>query len=225
MNQDDPSEEVQRSLRTIGLRAVHFQDFLMGRAWGLFYAVWAAVFSLAVFGSLFINALLGTIFVIVLLASGYFVSVTVVKRARKVSLFRRYISEELGRKGVSNVKLLFIIVLATYAMASIIVTIHFGELGKIVNYISIASFFALTFAGSFGSFFVSYISFGRVTLASVISAASLLAGETGNVVLQIYREAQLYSLLAWGIIIALWFVSAFLSCYKSVNDLGEMDGE
>ena len=225
MNQDDPSEEIKRSLRTIGLKAVHFQDFLMGRAWGLFYAVWAAVFSLAVFGSLFINALLGTIFVIVILASGYFVSVSVVKKARKVSLFRRYITEERRQKGASYVKSLFVIVLATYALASIIVAIHFDELGIIANYISIASFLALAFAGGFGSFFVSYLSFGRVTLASVISAVSLLAGEMGNVVLQIYGEALLYSLLAWGLIITFWLVSAFLSCYKSVDSLGDMDGE
>lgn len=223
--EDESPDVVQGNLRSIGLRAVHFQEFLMRRAWGLFYGVWAADFLLATVGSLFLSQLPDALFSIIVIASGYFVSITVFAKARNVPRFRKYLSNNPERTRPSRIRQAFFGILIAYAVVITVVVSYFSDQGRIASYLSVASFLALLFAGSFGSLFASIRGFGRTTLTSVIATVSLLAGGLCNLVLQIYNEPALYQLLAWGLVVAFWLLSAFLSYYQSAESLGGLNGE
>lgn len=221
MNEDAEIGRNSSNLILIGKRAVNFQEFLLRRAWAFFYGVWAIDFLLNVIGSFFFTSYADAIFSLVTIISGYFVSISIFSKTRKIRTFRNYIKGS-GENRPSILRRVFFGALIAYSLIIVVLVIH-ASAGKTADYISEFSFLAIIFIASVAIFTSSLRGLGKVSIESTIATSSLLVGGFLVDVFSVYVHSGSYEILIWGLIISAWITSALVSFYNASEVLGGLD--
>ena len=224
MTEEAAVEGTNGELFRIGMRAVYFQEFLIRRAWGFFYGVWAIDLLLVIVGSFFFDSYANLAFTFVAIISGYFVSTHVFGRARNIHAFRDTIWVGQKRTAPSLIRRYFLAAIVAYAATVLFVALYLGQ-ERLGGYITGIGFLALITAGGTGIFFASLSGIGKAAPENLIASITLTAGGISEFIMQVFSAPAAYELLSWSIVISSWIVSALLSFYYASEVLGGLNGE
>lgn len=220
---DDITELRTDEFLFAGKRAVEFQEFLIRRAFGFFYGVWAVDFLLLVMGSFFLGQAADSVFTIIGIITGFFVSQRLFRRSKKTSRFRNSIRASKIKGSGSGARTIILITIAVYVILNSFILLDAADRRYVLD-AGIVSIIILYSAGSFGTFYVNYTSLGRLTPEGLIAPASLFIGGISEVAASVAMLNQSFLLMIWTMVIASWMIASIISFYQSTEVLGGLDG-
>ena len=206
-----------------GKRAMEFQEFLIRRAFGFFYGIWAVDFLLLVMGSFFLGQTVDSIFTIIGILTGFFVSRNVFRKSKKTSRFRNSIEASREKRFGSGIGGITLIMILVYVILTALILFDAADRRYVLD-AGIVSIIILYSAGSFGSFYIHYMSLRRLTFEGIIAPASLFVGGISEVAAGLGILEQNLLLIIWTMVIASWMIASIISFYQSTEVLGGLDG-
>ncbi len=226
MTYDTKYEEIG-DLLLIGKRAVKFQNFLLKRAFGLFYGVWAIDLLIILVSEQFLSPFYSSLLSYAGIITGLFVSQNVFRRSIRTTRYRYRIE---GQQKSIKVQLpgLTIRLLLTLAVIEIILDIlDFEGIYITSAYLGFLLFFAIVFSAGLASFFMNYSSLGKITPENVIFSGSIFSAGILEFVIESFRalNAVYGSMITviWSFAIVSWIISSMISLYSSAEDLVVLD--
>ena len=226
MTYDTKYEEIG-DLLLIGKRAVKFQNFLLKRAFGLFYGVWAIDLLIILVSEQFLSPFYSSLLSYAGIITGLFVSQNVFRRSIRTTRYRYRIE---GQQKSIKVQLpgLTIRLLLTLAVIEIILDIlDFEGIYITSAYLGFLLFFAIVFSAGLASFFMNYSSLGKITAENVIFSGSIFSAGILEFVIESFRalNAVYGSMITviWSFAIVSWIISSMISLYSSAEDLVVLD--
>ena len=226
MTYDTKYEEIG-DLLLIGKRAVKFQNFLLKRAFGLFYGVWAIDLLIILVSEQFLSPFYSSLLSYAGIITGLFVSQNVFRRSIRTTRYRYRIE---GQQKSIKVQLpgLTIRLLLTLAVIEIILDIlDFEGIYITSAYLGFLLFFAIVFSAGLASFFMNYSSLGKITAENVIFSGSIFSAGILEFVIESFRalNAEYGSMITviWSFAIVSWIISSMISLYSSAEDLVVLD--
>jgi len=226
MTFDAKKEEIGELIQ-IGKRAVKFQNFLMKRAFGLFYGVWAVDLLIILVSQQFLSSFLSSLLPYAGIITGLFVSQNVFRRSIRTTRYRYRIERKQNSRKVQIPGLIIKFLLILTAIEIILDLLNYEGVFIISAYLSPLLFLTIVFTAALASFFMSYSSLGRITAENVIFSGSLfLAGILELVIDETRTLSTSYGFLLiviWSLVIASWMISSIISLYTSAEDLVVLD--
>ena len=226
MTYDAKNEEIGELL-LIGKRAVKFQNFLLKRAFGLFYGVWAIDLLIILVSEQFLSPFYSSLLSYAGIITGLFVSQNVFRRSIRTTRYRYRIE---GQQKNIKVQLpgLTIRLLLTLAVIEIILDIlDFEGIYITSAYLGFLLFFAIVFSAGLASFFMNYSSLGKITAENVIFSGSIFSAGILEFVIESFRalneEYGSMITVIWSFAIVSWMISSMISLYSSAEDLVVFD--
>ena len=226
MTYDTKYEEIG-DLLLIGKRAVKFQNFLLKRAFGLFYGVWAIDLLIILVSEQFLSPFYSSLLSYAGIITGLFVSQNVFRRSIRTTRYRYRIE---GQQKSIKVQLpgLTIRLLLTLAVIEIILDIlDFEGIYITSAYLGFLLFFAIVFSAGLASFLMNYSSLGKITAENVIFSGSIFSAGILEFVIESFRalNAVYGSMITviWSFAIVSWIISSMISLYSSAEDLVVLD--
>lgn len=226
MTYDAKNEEIGELL-LIGKRAVKFQNFLLKRAFGLFYGVWAIDLLIILVSEQFLSPFYSSLLSYAGIITGLFVSQNVFRRSIRTTRYRYRIE---GQQKNIKVQLpgLTIRLLLTLAVIEIILDIlDFEGIYITSAYLGFLLFFAIVFSAGLASFLMNYSSLGKITAENVIFSGSIFSAGILEFVIESFRalNAVYGSMITviWSFAIVSWIISSMISLYSSAEDLVVFD--
>ena len=223
----DAKEEEIGELIQIGKKAVKFQNFLMKRAFGLFYGVWAVDLLIILVSQQFLSLFLSSLLPYAGIITGLFVSQNVFRRSIRTTRYRYRIERKQNSRKVQIPGLIIKFLLILTAIEIILDLLNYEGAFIISAYLSPLLFLTIVFSAALASFFMSYSSLGRITAENVIFSGSLfLAGILELVIDETRTLSTSYGFLLiviWSLVIASWMISSIISLYTSAEDLVVLD--
>lgn len=206
----------------IGNRALTFQEFLIRRAWGLFYGVWAIDILMNLIGSFFLISAANLAFSLLTIVSGFFVSTEVFRKARNASTFRNVLSRDgRGRRG--NLSSYFALGFVAYVSVILVLSLHFSG-SALAGRLAGLSFLALVVLAGTLTFFASWRGLGKVVVENALASSTMILGGSVSFIVQSMFPSVGYEMLGWGMVIAAWIIAAMISLYSASDYLGEING-
>ena len=226
MTYDAKNEEIGELL-LIGKRAVKFQNFLLKRAFGLFYGVWAIDLLIILVSEQFLSPIYSSLLSYAGIITGLFVSQNVFRRSIRTTRYRYRLE---GQQKSIKVQLpgLTIRLLLTLAVIEIILDIlDFEGIYITSAYLGFLLFFAIVFSAGLASFLMNYSSLGKITAENVIFSGSIFSAGILEFVIESFRalNAVYGSMITviWSFAIVSWIISSMISLYSSAEDLVVFD--
>ena len=211
----------------IGKKAVKFQNFLMKRAFGLFYGVWAVDLLIILVSQQFLSSFLSSLLPYAGIITGLFVSQNVFRRSITTTRYRYRIERKQNSRKVQIPGLIIKFLLILTAIEIILDLLNYEGVFIISAYLSPLLFLTIVFLAALASFFMSYSSLGRITAENVIFSGSLLLAGILELVVDSSRTlGTSYGFLLiviWSLTVASWMVSSIISLYTSAEDLVVLD--
>ena len=226
MTFDAKKEEIGELIQ-IGKKAVKFQNFLMKRAFGLFYGVWAVDLLIILVSQQFLSSFLSSLLPYAGIITGLFVSQNVFRRSIRTTRYRYRIERKQNSRKVQIPGLIIKFLLILTAIEIILDLLNYEGVFIISAYLSPLLFLTIVFSAALASFFMSYSSLGRITAENVIFSGSLLLAGILELVVDSSRTlGTSYGFLLiviWSLVIASWMISSIISLYTSAEDLVVLD--
>ena len=211
----------------IGKKAVKFQNFLMKRAFGLFYGVWAVDLLIILVSQQFLSSFLSSLLPYAGIITGLFVSQNVFRRSITTTRYRYRIERRQNSRKVQIPGLIIKFLLILTAIEIILDLLNYEGVFIISAYLSPLLFLTIVFLAALASFFMSYSSLGRITAENVIFSGSLFLAGILELVIDASRTlSRSYGFLLiviWSLVIASWMISSIISLYTSAEDLVVLD--
>ena len=226
MTFDAKKEEIGELIQ-IGKKAVKFQNFLMKRAFGLFYGVWAVDLLIILVSQQFLSSFLSSLLPYAGIITGLLVSQNVFRRSIRTTRYRYRIERKQNSRKVQIPGVIIKFLLILTAIEIILDLLNYEGVFIISAYLSPLLFLTIVFSAALASFFMSYSSLGRITAENVIFSGSLLLAGILELVVDSSRTlGTSYGFLLiviWSLVIASWMISSIISLYTSAEDLVVLD--
>lgn len=219
----DELSELQMHLRATGMDAIMNERYLMRRAWGLYYGIWALsilLFEVDGYGIFPIESQLiqNVVYVsidVAIIAVAMYVTSMVFGKAKRLSLLRRDLDttkrdNKRRRKYAGPVVFIFILLAALIIGSSLLrtpvgVTLEVGALFAVGIYIH----------------FNQKATFESIPLEGRLAVIVFLASDLASGLSVVLTKKATYFGLLWIPTIIMWTVASFASIYYSVDDLME----
>jgi hypothetical protein len=226
MTYDAKKEEIGE-LRLIGKKVVKFQNFLMKRAFGLFYGIWAIDLLIILMSQQFLSPFYSSLLSYAGIIAGLFVSQNVFRRSMRTTRYKYRIERQQNSIKVKFPSLIIRLLVTLAAVEIILDLLDFEGIIITSAYLSFLLFFTIVFAAGLASFFMSYSSLGKITAENVIFSGSLFLSGILEFVLDSSRTlSAIYGSMItviWSLAIASWIISSIISLYNSAEDLVVID--
>ncbi len=217
---DHQIEDVARQLICVGNRAMAMERYILRRAWGIYYAIWALAILLFIYipnilnpirQPIFQDVAFGISYGIIIAAASYF-SGFVFSRAAMASKLQKSLSRVRSKSlkdGVLKYALLAALILMVVLLATGIFKTFDGVLFEAVT-LGLVAIFVYRFVSQ---------SMGRVPFEAIIAIGMFVLSDVVGTISVIITRGGTYYAYAWIPTVAVWLLASVLSFVNAGDEL------
>ncbi|WP_393971782.1 hypothetical protein OXIME_000366 [Oxyplasma meridianum] len=224
MNEDDISKILDR-LKCVGMKATRLDRYIIAKAWGIYYAIWAL--SILLFSGLpylfylikqpFIQTVAFLVSYLVIIVSASYITGLVFSKAARLSKLNSVLKMDSKREPERNswigLSIFIAIIIAIVIIGSDVLLNSIGSLVAAAIFILIAIYV----------YSMIKKSLGRVPLEGLIAVSAFIFSAVGGwLSVLIFHSSEYYGDF-WIPTIITWFLASFISLFNATNAISDAD--
>ena len=217
---DQQTENVAQQLLCIGNRAVVMERYLLRRAWGIYYAIWALSILLFIYIPEFLNPIKSVVlqdsafilsYGVIIAVASYFSGLTFRKIARTAKLQRALLNPpEISLK---DRMLKYSVLIVLFLLVVLLATAFFRSLYGVFLEAAILAMIPLYIYRGVSQ------SMGRITFEAILAIGVFLLSDIGSAVSIILTKGAYYYPEFWVPTVIAWFLASIFSFANSGEEL------